>query len=66
MILVGDTRLVIVKDQCFFLVYPIISIKQQACENLGSNCSSKLRENDEEKTILLDEFVCLQIGIKDF
>ena len=32
----------------------------------GLSRSSKLRENDEKKTPLLDEFVCLQIGIKDF
>ena len=33
---------------------------------LGLNWSSKLQENDERKTPLLDEFVCFQIGIKDF
>ena len=33
----------------------------------GLNWSSKLRENVERKNILVcDEFVCFQIGIKDF
>ena len=32
----------------------------------GLNWSSKLRENDERKTPLLDEFVGFQIGIKYF
>ena len=35
--------------------------------NFEPNWSSKLQENDErKKTPLLDEFVCFQIGIKEF
>ena len=58
--------MVIVKDQSSHLVYPIKTINQQACENLGSIGHRRFEKMMKEKTPLLDEFVCFQIGTKDF
>ena len=60
------TLLVFVKDQSSHLVYLNICIKYQTCENLRSIGHRSWEKMMKEKTPLLDEFVCFQIGIKEF
>ena len=57
------TCLLIVNDQSSHLVYPNISIKKQAGENLSSIGHRSCEKMMKAKTTLLDEFVCFQTEI---